>query len=190
MQEEIVLAYHDRSDGGLLTTVAEMMFAGRCGVDITLDDLVHVEADILDVLFNEELGAVFQIRKSDEARFVKCFAGCEPSSGLVKTIGHVRSTATQSLTIRYKDQTIVDLERAKSQKWWSSTSYEMQKLRDNPACAESEFESLLDDQDPGLHYKLKYSPADSISAIASLQSVTSRPKGMHPTFYSVPHLPQ
>ncbi len=190
MQEEIVLAYHDRSDGGLLTTVAEMMFAGRCGVDITLDDLVQAEADILDVLFNEELGAVFQIRKSDEARFVKSFAGCEPSSGLIKTIGHVRSATTPSLAIRYKDQTIVDLERAKAQQWWSSTSYEMQKLRDNPSCAESEFESLLDDRDPGLHYKLKYNPADSISAIASLQSVTSRPKGMHPIFNFVPRLPQ
>ena len=58
-QEDIVLAYHDRSDGGLLTTIAEMIFAGRCGADIAVDSIAESECDILDVLFNEELGAVF-----------------------------------------------------------------------------------------------------------------------------------
>jgi phosphoribosylformylglycinamidine synthase len=101
-QEDIVLAYHDRSDGGLLTTIAEMMFAGRCGADISVDSIAESESDVLEALFNEELGAVFQVRKGDERKFSKCFATCGPPRGLIKAIGYVRSTPKQSLTIRYQ----------------------------------------------------------------------------------------
>jgi phosphoribosylformylglycinamidine synthase len=153
-QEDIVLAYHDRSDGGLLTTIAEMMFAGRCGADISVDSIAESESDVLEALFNEELGAVFQVRKGDERKFSKCFATCGPPRGLIKAIGYVRSTPKQSLTIRYKKKTLVDLNWGEMQQWRSSTSFEMQKLRDNPACAESEFAALLDSKDPGVSYEL------------------------------------
>ncbi|KAI0008784.1 CobB/CobQ-like glutamine amidotransferase domain-containing protein [Xylariaceae sp. FL0662B] len=176
-QENIVLAYHDRSDGGLITTIAEMMFAGRVGVDISLDRLVNSESDVLDVLFNEELGAVFQVRKGDATRFNKCFATCGPPSGLIRKIGYVRATTKQSLLIKYRSKTLVDLERDSLQQWWSRTSFEMQKLRDNPICARSEYDALLDSQDPGLHYKLKFDPADiSLPTMVTLKGLVSKPK--------------
>lgn len=179
-EEDVVLAYHDRSDGGLLTTVAEMMFAGRCGVDISIDELAKdfTTSEALEALFNEELGAVFQIRKSDERKFRRCFATCGPPPGLLKKIGYVRATSKQSLLVHHGASTLVDLDRAQMQQWWSTTSYEMQKLRDNPACAEAEFAALADPKDPGLSYKLKFDPADAgMPALATLKSlVTQRPR--------------
>ncbi|TPX11757.1 uncharacterized protein E0L32_007494 [Thyridium curvatum] len=176
-QQDIVLAYHDRSDGGLLTTVAEMMFAGRAGVELSAETFVTAESEVLDALFNEELGAVFQVRKRDEANFKKCFATCGPPPGLIKTIGYVRPTSKQSLSILFKGEPIVDLDRVTMQKWWSSTSYEMQKLRDNPACAESEFASLADSKDPGLSYKLKFDPADvGLPMFTALKGLVTRPR--------------
>ncbi|KAK1780074.1 CobB/CobQ-like glutamine amidotransferase domain-containing protein [Copromyces sp. CBS 386.78] len=161
----VVLAYHDRSDGGLITTVAEMMFAGRCGVDLTLDGVSQSGslADLTDALFNEELGAVFQIRAGDEINFKRCFATCGPPAGLIRKIGVVLPTAKQTLTIHYGEgKPFATLDRAEMQQWWSKTSYEMQKLRDTPACADSEYAALLDSQDPGLSYTLTYSPAENI----------------------------
>lgn len=161
----IVLAYHDRSDGGLLTTVAEMMFAGRCGVDLAVDTIAASNslADITEALFNEELGAVFQVKKSDEINFKRCFATCGPPAGLIKKIGFVLPSSKQSLTIRYAEESpFAVLDRAEMQQWWTKTSYEMQKLRDTPACAESEYAAILDDKDPGLSYNLTFSPAENI----------------------------
>lgn len=179
-EENVVLAYHDRSDGGLLTTIAEMMFAGRCAADISIDELAKTSSvsDALGALFNEELGAVFQIRKSDEKKFRRCFATCGPPPGLLKKIGYVRATSKQSLVVRHGGTTLMDLDRAQMQQWWSATSYEMQKLRDNPSCADSEFSSILDPQDPGLSYKLKFNPAnDTMPALTTLKSlVTQRPR--------------
>lgn len=179
-EENVILAYHDRSDGGLLTTIAEMMFAGRCGVDISIDELAKnfSASAALDALFNEELGAVFQIRKSDEKRFRRCFATCGPPPGLLKKIGYVRTKSKQSLIVRHGATTILDLDRAKMQQWWSTTSYEMQKLRDNPSCADSELETILDSEDPGISYRLKFDPSDAgMPAFATLKSlVTQRPR--------------
>ncbi|KAI0443275.1 CobB/CobQ-like glutamine amidotransferase domain-containing protein [Xylaria telfairii] len=179
-EEGIVLAYHDRSDGGLLTTVAEMIFAGRCAAEIYIDELVtsNSESNILDALFNEELGAVFQVRKADEVRFRRCFATCGPPPGLLKRIGFTRSTPKQSLTVRYQGKSLVDLDRAEMQHWWSATSFHMQKTRDNPECAEQEFAAILDNKDPGISFDLRFNPADDgLSVFASMKSlVAPRPR--------------
>ncbi|KAK3390602.1 CobB/CobQ-like glutamine amidotransferase domain-containing protein [Podospora didyma] len=161
----IVLAYHDRSDGGLITTIAEMMFAGRCGVDLMMDGISKSGslADLLDTLFNEELGAVFQVRASDEINFKRCFATCGPPAGLIKKFGVVQPTSKQTLTIRYGEGSpFINLDRTEMQQWWTKTTFEMQKLRDNPSCAESEFKSISDSQDPGLSFNLTFSPSDNI----------------------------
>lgn len=179
-EEGIVLAYHDRSDGGLLTTVAEMIFAGRCAAEIYIDELVaqDSESSVLDALFNEELGAVFQVRKSDEGRFRRCFATCGPPPGLLKKIGFTKSGARQSLTVKYKGKALVDLPRAEMQRWWSATSFHMQKERDNPECAEQEYAAILDDSDRGISYNLKFDHADDgLSVFASLKGlVAPRPR--------------
>jgi phosphoribosylformylglycinamidine synthase len=168
----IVLAYHDRSDGGLFTTIVEMMFAGRCGAEIMLDGIAksgHL-SDIVDTLFNEELGAVFQVRKSDEINFIRCFATCGPPPGLIRKIGRVPVTSKQKFAIRYGQSSIVSFDRSELQQWWSSTSYQMQRLRDNPACADSEFSSNKDDKDPGLSFRLTFEPKENILPFKAMLS--------------------
>ncbi|GKT84814.1 phosphoribosylformylglycinamidine synthase [Colletotrichum tofieldiae] len=171
----VVLAYHDVSDGGLMTAVAEMMFAGRCGVDLMLDGIAKSGSpnDVLEALFHEELGAVFQVRKEDETNFKRCFATCGPPPGLIRKFGVVQPKANQTLNIRYGGHTpIVSLERAEMQKWWSRTSYAMQRERDNPACADSEYALVSDSADPGLSYNLTFSPSENILPLtASLGSL-------------------
>ncbi|KAL2152958.1 hypothetical protein VTH82DRAFT_4113 [Thermothelomyces myriococcoides] len=166
----IVLAYHDKSDGGLITTIAEMMFAGRCGVDIMMDGIAASRSlkDMLEALFNEELGAVFQVRASDETNFKRCFATCGPPPGLIRKFGVVRPASKQTLTIRYGEGApFISLDRAEMQQWWAKTSYEMQKLRDTPSCAESEYATILDSEDPGLSYNLTFSPAENIAPLTA-----------------------
>lgn len=151
-----VLAYHDRSDGGLLTTLAEMSFAGRCGVDV---DLGGLGGDVLAALFNEELGAVLQVRAEDvatvQARFVD--AGCAN----VVVLGRV--TSEQDFVIRKGGEVIYRSTRTTLQTLWAKTSYHIQSLRDNPECAAQEFQTIPAD-DPGLSAKLTYDPSADISA--------------------------
>ncbi|GAM83870.1 hypothetical protein ANO11243_018600 [Dothideomycetidae sp. 11243] len=176
----IVLAYHDRSDGGLFTTLAEMMFAGRCGLEISLDDICNgiENGNMVKALFNEELGAVFQVRKKDEADFVGYFASCGPPKGLIKKIGRVPAATKQELTFNYHHKVVYRESRVTLQQRWASTSYAMQKLRDNPACADTEYENISDSTDPGLSYRLTYNPKDSILPLTTTitSSVMARPR--------------
>lgn len=160
----VVLAYHDISDGGLLTTIAEMMFAGRCGAEIMLDGIAKSPSlgHVIEALFNEELGAVFQVRKSDEINFIRCFATCGPPPGLIRKIGRVPIHTKQQLSIRYSQKSILHISRAELQQQWSGTSHQMQRLRDNIDCADAEFGNIRDDYDPGLHYRLTFDPKENI----------------------------
>ena len=145
-----LISYHDRSDGGLLATVTEMMFASRLGASLSLDELGH---DVLSTLFNEELGAVVQIRASDYAEVINLL----DKSGLshcTSVIGKVVNE--QQLTIHLGDNLIYSASRAKLQTIWSEVSYRMQALRDNPNCAKQQFERISDDSDPGLTASLTF----------------------------------
>ena len=161
----IVLAYHDRSDGGLFTTLAEMMFAGRCGVNIMLDPICPTSQtpDIISTLFNEELGAIFQVRKRDENIFKSCFSTCGPPPNLIHKIGSVSdSTSKQNLVIYHGAKLIYRAPRCQLQQTWSFTSHQMQRLRDNPICADSEYANITPDTDPGLSYRLTFNPSENI----------------------------
>ncbi|KAI1329777.1 CobB/CobQ-like glutamine amidotransferase domain-containing protein [Xylariaceae sp. FL0255] len=181
-ESDIVLAYHDRSDGGLLTTVAEMMFAGRCAAEIYIDELVKSdsESNVLDALFNEELGAVFQVRKEHETEFRRCFATCGPPPGLLKKIGFTKASTKQSLAVRYRGKVITDLDRAETQQWWSATSFHMQKERDNPECAEQEYTAILDSKDPGITFEPKFDHIEDRTVVSSIlgafTALKSRPR--------------
>lgn len=156
--EAKLLAYHDRSDGGLLTTVAEMIFAARKGVKLELDRLGE---DILANLFNEELGAVIQVKSSDCDAVLDFFA----AAGLAQCthlIGQI--TATQQLAISYAGQLIYIASRAELQQSWSEVSYRMQALRDNPDCAKQQFARITDDKDPGLTAHLSFDINANIAA--------------------------
>jgi phosphoribosylformylglycinamidine synthase len=154
-----LLSYHDRSDGGLLATVAEMMFASRLGVTLTLDSLGE---DALAALFNEELGAVLQVRQSDCKDVVELLK----HSGLIDctyVIGKV-NTDEQQLNIRHMGEMIYSAGRAELQSIWSELSYKMQALRDNPECAQQQFERITDDADPGLNVSLTFDINDDVTA--------------------------
>jgi phosphoribosylformylglycinamidine synthase len=155
-----ILAYHDRSDGGLFATVCEMMFAGRVGVMLQLDPLPgHKPA--VDFLFNEELGAVLQIRAGDIAE-VKQALGNAGLGELCHVIGSISTERRLRIlaggSALFGD-TLADLRRA-----WSETTFHMQKLRDNPDCARQEYERLFDEGDPGLHARLTFDPGVNIAA--------------------------
>jgi len=152
----MLLAYHDRSDGGLLATLAEMMFAGRVGVEL---QLAGSDAEILAQLFSEEAGAVIQVEK---AKLTQVQMVLDRTGATATAIGRV-DNAQQLLTVRRNNQTILQMERAQMQRHWSTTSYRMQALRDNPITAREEFDRLLDDDDPGLHALLSFDPAEDIA---------------------------
>ena len=179
----IVLAYHDKTgDGGLFTALVEMIFAGRCGMDLMLDSMCssHSLKSLMETLWNEELGGVFQIRKQDETEFHRCFATCGPPPGLIKKIGRVSSSKKQELTIYHGHELLYRGERAKLQQRWASTSFQMQRLRDNPTCADAEFSSIADSSDPGLSYNLTFDPTGNIqptlSGLMNSLSLTSKPR--------------
>jgi phosphoribosylformylglycinamidine synthase len=161
----IVLAYHDQSDGGLFTTLAEMMFAGRCGLEVMLDELAPTAgtSDLIEALFNEELGAVFQIRKNDFEKFKGCFSTSGATNKVLKKIARVpNSKKSQNLTLMHGVTQIYTATRASLQQKWASTSFALQHLRDDPICADEEYANILDDADPGLSFNLKFKPADKI----------------------------
>jgi phosphoribosylformylglycinamidine synthase len=157
-RQDRLLAYHDRSDGGLLAAVAEMMFAGRKGASLNLDDLGN---DLLAVLFNEELGAVLQVRLSDCEEVLEALmrAGLADCSHVIGNI-----VDEQQLTITYQSEPVYSSSRKAMQSNWSELSYRMQALRDNPDCARQQFERIQDDNDPGLNVSLSFDVKEDIVA--------------------------
>lgn len=156
-----LLAYHDRSDGGLFTTLTEMAFAGRTGIDVNLDYLADQTDEALQVLFNEELGAVVQVRR-DDLDFVLTQlngAGLGDCSGVVASLNE-----DQQIRVSLNDALLIDRSRAELQQLWSRNSFEIQKLRDNAECAEQEFSNILDDNDPGLSVDLTFDVNEDVSA--------------------------
>ncbi|WP_150048928.1 phosphoribosylformylglycinamidine synthase [Methylomonas rhizoryzae] len=157
-RQGLILAYHDRADGGLLATVAEMLFAGRQGVDLDLSDL---PGDTLSALFNEELGAVLQIKSSELNRVARLLdqVGLDDHSFVVGRVVDGRQ-----LRIFKAGQQLYSASRTELQQTWSEVSYRMQALRDNPDCAKQQFERIADDNDPGLTVQLTFDPNDDIAA--------------------------
>lgn len=146
---DTVLAYHDRSDGGLFTTIAEMAFAGRCGVEISVDSIQPSE-DAIAALFNEELGAVMQVRQSDMHALTDAFVKAGFPTSHLHVIGRVTGRDAQSINIVHNNDTIYTSTRGAVQQLWAETSYRMQAIRDDPIAAKEEFDRILDDDDTGL----------------------------------------
>ncbi len=153
-----LLAYHDRSDGGLLVTLAEMAFTGHCGVEA---DIAALGNDSLAALFNEELGAVIQVAAADRAQVEQVFA----QHGLADCV-HVLGKAVQGdrFVITSDDSAVYSESRTTLRTWWAETTWQMQRLRDNPACADQEHDAKKNDQDPGLNVALTFKPEEDIAA--------------------------
>ena len=152
-----LLAYHDRSDGGLLATLAEMLFAGGCGLTVLLDDLAE---NPLVALFAEELGAVLQVRSADRDAVMRRLA----DAGLGEC-SHVigAPNGEDRLILRFGGATVFAASRAELRRLWSETSYRMQALRDHPDCAQEAFETACDPTDPGLNVLLTFEPAEGLA---------------------------
>jgi len=160
--EDKILAYHDRSDGGLLATLTEMAFAGRTGISVSLDKL---GASAIDSLFNEELGAVIQVRQTELTDVLAAFSENNLSDH-THVIGTLNATDEINFTLSGKD--VYTERRSVLQQIWAETSYRMQALRDNDECAAQEFERLSDEynegEDQGLTATTTFDIAEDISA--------------------------
>ena len=169
IETELILAYHDRSDGGLFVTVAEMAFAGRQGVDLNLDAL---SGDTLAVLFAEELGAVIQV-KDDDLSKVEAVLTRHGLSDIAHQIGTLPNGLVSGslLRISHNSDVIFAEPLTALDRVWSELTYRMQALRDNPDCAREEYDALLDEADPGINAVLTYNP----DAAPSVNVATQRP---------------
>jgi phosphoribosylformylglycinamidine synthase len=152
----LVLAYHDRSDGGVLVTLLEMAFAARCGLEITLK-----RADPIGAAFAEELGVVLQI---ETARSREVRALLERHGLFELTIDLGAPQPGDRIRVFVGESLELDASRIELNRRWSELSYRMQSLRDNPQCAREEYARLLDAGDPGLHAALTYDPSGEITA--------------------------
>jgi phosphoribosylformylglycinamidine synthase len=179
-KQNLLLAYHDRSDGGLFATLCEMAFAGHCGIDIDMDelrykrfhdDIAEALADtpepqepytsrLFNILFNEELGAVLQVRRGDTGRVIDaCIdAGLRDELFVIGTLNRKDRIRVLREGLAVLDEARVDLQTA-----WSATSLRMQHLRDNPDCTRQTFETLQA-RNPGLSVKLSFDLNDNIAA--------------------------
>jgi len=156
--DEKLLAYHDRSDGGLLVTLAEMAFTGHCGVEA---DIAALGSDTLAALFNEELGAVIQVAAQDRAQVEQVLA----DNGLAACVHYLgKAQIGDRFVIRSGDSAVYSESRTTLRTWWAETTWQMQRLRDNPQCADQEHDAKKDDNDPGLNVKLSFKPEEDIAA--------------------------
>lgn len=156
-----LLAYHDRSDGGLFVTLTEMAFASHCGLDIKMDMLAASQDELAAALFAEELGAVMQIRRADLEEVLAQF----DAAGLgdcTLVLGSVNDD--DQITFSYQDEEFLSESRVTWHRLWAQTSYEMQALRDNADCAQQEFDALLDAEDPGIHAHLTFDLTENVCA--------------------------
>ncbi|MDX1677928.1 phosphoribosylformylglycinamidine synthase [Arsukibacterium sp.] len=158
LREQKLLAYHDRSDGGLFVTLAEMAFAGKAGFNA---DISRLGDDDLAVLFSEEPGAVIQVADS-ELEYVQQVLAEHNLAGCSHILGAV--TVSDTLTFSRGDEEIFSDSRIRLRCIWAETTYQMQALRDNPAGALQEFTSKADATDPGLNVKLCFDQNDDIAA--------------------------
>ena len=165
-REELVLAYHDRSDGGLFVTLGEMAFAGRTGLEISgaaqasakgTDAPAH--AGLLAWLFNEELGAVVQVKVGDRARVLGVLEEHRLPAHVV-----ARPAPDGRISVVLAGQPVFSRTLSDLQRAWGETSWLIQSLRDNPACAQSEHDRVLDTTDPGLSPVLTFDVAVDVAA--------------------------
>jgi len=154
-ERDMVLAYHDRSDGGLVATIAEMMFASRLGVSLQLSG---TRQELLAQLFSEEPGAVIQVAKN---KLTQVQMVLDRTGATATAIGRVEKRP--QFTVRNDQNIVLKFGRKQLQREWSEMSYRIQALRDNPATALEEFDQILNDDDPGLNAALSFDANDDIA---------------------------
>ncbi|MGB0206160.1 MAG: phosphoribosylformylglycinamidine synthase [Neptuniibacter sp.] len=160
-EQGLILAYHDRADGGLFATVAEMAFAGKVGVDVNLDMLAGEQTELASALFAEELGAVIQVKRDDLETVLN-----ELNAAGLADIAQVVGSTNEDDEVRFHfdEEEVYSESRIQLQRWWAETSFQIQSLRDNSECAQQEFDRLLDKEDPGLNVALTFDQNEDVAA--------------------------
>ncbi|HGH6026242.1 TPA: phosphoribosylformylglycinamidine synthase [Vibrio mimicus] len=158
VRSDKLVAYHDKGDGGLLVTLAEMAFAGHCGIKANIETLGD---DALAALFNEELGAVVQV-KNDELNSVLATLAAHGLEVCSHVIGEVE--ASDRLLITRGEEVLIERSRTELRTIWAEMTHKMQALRDNSACADQEFAAKQDNRDPGLNASLTYDVLSDVAA--------------------------
>ncbi len=156
LADELLLAYHDRSDGGLIVTLSEMAFAGRCGLELDISALGNNE---LEILFAEELGAVIQVSTKNINKVKQVIEKFELTE-VFHELGSV--SGNDQFSIQFNASKVFEDDITQLRRSWSLTTYHMQKLRDNPECAQQEYDSVLDNQKPTLFSRLTYQTDEKI----------------------------
>ena len=156
LKQKLLSAYHDRSDGGLIAALAEMAFASRCGLQLELPG-----DNALAAMFNEELGVVVQVTDANKAAVESVLAQYEMLAHW-HPLGKV--TNDHAISVSVAGHEMINTSRVALHRTWSETTYHMQSLRDNPVCAQQEYDRLLDTSDIGLQSKLSFNPNDNIAA--------------------------
>jgi len=154
---DLLLAYHDRSDGGVLLSLLEMSFATRCGLDIDLGGT----RDVIAACFAEELGAVLQIATAHIEPAVEVLRR-HGLAALTSDVG--KPVAGDGINVAAQRRVVFSGSRAQLHRRWSEVSYRMQSMRDNPTCAREEYSRLLEPYDPGLHTNLSFDPSEDVAA--------------------------
>jgi len=160
-EENLLLSYHDRSDGGLFVTLTEMAFAGHCGVDIQLAELMNQDTNTIEILFNEEAGAVLQVA-DEHIPAVLSIIEQHNLSECTTVVG--APNQRDEIRILNGGKLLLEIPRSECQRLWAQTSYLMQSLRDNSECAVQEYERLLVANDPGLRAQLSFDVNENIAA--------------------------
>ncbi|MDO8953385.1 MAG: phosphoribosylformylglycinamidine synthase [Gammaproteobacteria bacterium] len=161
LESKQILAYHDRSDGGLLVSLCEMAFASHIGIKVYLDGL---GSDPIQALFNEELGAVIQIKSDEVDEVLGVFEALKVPAIIIGELNKA-----DELEISLEDQVIYRQDRVKLQQWWSKTSYKIEALTGNPTLAKQEFEQIADPLHKGLSALLSFDPKEDVAlAFANL----------------------
>ena len=159
-QQKLLLAYHDRSDGGLFATLAEMAFASHCGLTVEMRSLI-ADKNVVENLFTEELGVVVQIRSADAAR-VREIAQRHQLGALLHKVATLNQD--DAIEILHAGKSLLRQSRSSLQRIWTATSFHMASMRDNSECAQEEYDSLLDVNDPGFNVGLKFDLNADITA--------------------------
>ena len=145
----LALAYHDRSDGGVAVTLAEMAITGGRGIVAKLPD-----GDALQALFNEQPGAVLQVGERNLKEVLAIFKSARVDAVIAGAV--LRKSRSFDVFVGERQAIKTDLTYIR--RAWSETTYRMQALRDNPVTAREEYDNSLDATDPGMTFKLTYDP--------------------------------
>ncbi|MCP4886353.1 MAG: phosphoribosylformylglycinamidine synthase, partial [Planctomycetaceae bacterium] len=174
--DEQILAYHDKGDGGVLITLLEMAFAGQVGLDIQIE-LCLARSDLMAALFNEELGAVIQVRTTALNRVLDCFATYDLAEHC-HVIGQI--TKDDRIRLHQADTLLAQWSRTDLRQVWGEVSHQMQRLRDNPDCADQERQQHALTTDPGLSVDLTFDwPAPFVMMGAKPKVAVLREQGVN-----------